>query len=203
MKKLDLVGQQFGRLIVVKYAGIAPSGHTQWMCKCSCGASKVYEGYILRRGTAQSCGCFRNEQAAARATKHGMSKTLTYSSWMAMMHRCYTPSRKGYARYGGRGITVCKRWHKFESFYADMGERPSIMFSLERKDNDKNYCKLNCVWATQKTQGNNTSRCRKITYKGVTKTITQWAEHLGVHRQTLQTRIDSGWELRDALRGKL
>lgn len=88
----------------------------------------------------------------ASAYKHGLSQTITYSSWSAMRGRCYDPSNASYASYGGRGITVCARWHDFLNFLADMGERPSKDHSIDRRDPDGNYEPGNCRWATRAEQ---------------------------------------------------
>lgn len=96
-------------------------------------------------------------------TQHGHSKekitSLTYNSWAGMLARCQNPRHKQFAEYGGRGITVCARWQKFENFLADMGERPCGL-SIDRRDNSGNYEPGNCRWATPKQQSNNRRKRR-------------------------------------------
>ena len=81
--------------------------------------------------------------------------SLEYRSWQMMKNRCLNPRAHDYSYYGVRGITVCKRWHKFENFLADMGRKPTAQHTLERRNNDGNYTKRNCYWATRKTQARN------------------------------------------------
>ena len=89
-----------------------------------------------------------------KATKHGLSKTPVYNSWLAMISRCNNHNRNQYKNYGGRGITVCSRWLEFKNFFEDMGERPDGL-TIERKNNNLGYFKENCKWATKIEQSRN------------------------------------------------
>ncbi len=131
--------------------------------------------------------------------RHGMAGTLIYDIWCAMKRRCHSKTCKDYYLYGGRGITVCERWrNSFQAFFDDMGERPEGML-LERKNNDGNYEKDNCKWATPVEQRRNqrphklSKRSRFITANGLTQTVAQWARALGVNVVTLRSRLNSGW----------
>jgi hypothetical protein len=89
-----------------------------------------------------------------RYVRHGMSYTPTYRSWQKMLARCRNPNQAGWEHYGGRGITVCERWLRFDNFFADMGERPEGT-SIDRIDVNGNYEPGNCRWATASEQGFN------------------------------------------------
>jgi hypothetical protein len=121
----------------------------------------------------------------------------TYTSWSTMRNRCLNPNRWDHKYYYDKGITICERWlSSFLNFLEDMGERPEET-SLDRIDSTKGYCKENCRWATKKQQQRNLKTNRTLTYKGETKTIAEWVEITGLHRDTLTQRIDSGWEEKD------
>jgi hypothetical protein len=122
----------------------------------------------------------------------------TYKSWLAMKARC-APGHQQYKDYGGRGITICKRWLKFENFLADMGERPAGM-SLDRKNNDGPYTKRNCKWSTRSEQARNSSVTKYLTRSdGVTLSMEDWSRKLGLARYGLYDRLQAGWPLEKAL----
>lgn len=133
-------------------------------------------------------------------TKHGYRGTPTYNTWVDMRRRCSNPKRKDYYRYGGRGITVCEEWNaSFEAFLRDMGPRPSG-HTIERKNNNGNYCPGNCVWKTVKENCNNQRTNRVIEFDGRRQTLQQWAEEIGISGTTLGRRLGKlRWTLVDAL----
>lgn len=120
--------------------------------------------------------------------KHGHYNSYTYRSWIQMRRRCLDKKCHNYPKYGGRGITVCKRWDDFALFLADMGERPKG-YTLDRIDCNKGYYKENCRWATALTQNWNRRNIRNITYKNKTLHVTEWAAKLGLKPECLKKRI--------------
>lgn len=110
-----------------------------------------------------------------------------------MKQRCSDPRGKRYARYGGRGITVCERWaNSFANFLEDMGPQPFPGSSIERIDMDKNYEPGNCIWASREVQANNRSNNNRIEINGRTQNLTQWARETGIHRTVIYRRIQRG-----------
>jgi hypothetical protein len=196
--KLDLTGQHFSKLGVIEWAGTWNQKNF-WVCQCECGDPEynpvvVFAG-SLTSGNTTSCGC--------TTRRHKMSGTKIYHIWCNMIRRCTDPSKKEYRNYGGRGITVCERWLKFENFYADMGERPDGC-TLDRVENNLGYSPENCAWRTYKDQANNTRTNHFITWQGETKTTAQWAEDerlvaLGVQAGYLRSRLKAGWSIEEAM----
>lgn len=170
MPVLDLTNHRFGRLIARWPAGILKR-RVHWLCNCRCGKLKSIATDSLRSGRVRSCGCLRREKTIARSIgcthniKHGHNrrgkKTREHAVWGAMIQRCMNPNHPRWKDYGGRGIKVCKRWRKFENFLKDMGPMP-IGLSLDRfPDNDGDYKKSNCRWATREQQQRNSRRYLK------------------------------------------
>jgi len=194
-------GDKYGRLTIIRE--LPPRRYSTvnsrlFLCECSCGNIKKILLGSLRGGKTTSCGCVAKMYAKIRATTHGGTKTAAYVSWRAMKERCLNKENKVYKHYGERGIKICKRWMKFENFYKDMGERQKGR-TLDRIDNDGNYCKENCRWATREEQCNNRRVSHFLNYKGKKQTIAQWTKELGFGRTLIKNRLARGWSIKKAL----
>lgn len=199
----DFVGKRFANLVVIRFDGISKHGHARWWCQCDCGREKSILSNGLTSGVTKGCGCL-NRRLSCRSfvsDGHRGSKTAEYACWEGILNRCLDPGSTNYPRYGGKGIEVCERWKSFENFLADMGPKPSPSHSIDRfPDRNGNYEPGNCRWATRIEQGRNTSRNRRLVFRGEEKTLAEWAEITGIKRATIGARIDSyGWSVEKAL----
>jgi len=188
-KFVDLTGQKFGRLTVLKQNHKILSGNYAWLCRCDCNKRIIVPNNNLKNGHTQSCGCICKEGIRL---KHGHSRkgkvSKTYNIWSNMKRRCSNYKNKRYKDYGGRGIKVCERWKKFENFLEDMGEIPKDK-SLDRINNNGNYCPKNCKLSTIKEQNRNKRNNINITYNGKTQCLTDWAKELNINKQTVIQKL--------------
>lgn len=201
MKMIDLTGKKFGRLTVISRAENTSQGQANWLCECDCGNTHTVKSIILRRGISKSCGCLGIESRHTNNRTHGhtsSSTTPTFHSWAGMINRCTNESHKSFMRYGGRGITVCKRWHTFQNFLDDMGVKPENR-SLERINTGIGYSPDNCKWATASEQARNKTNNHLITHNGETKCLQEWAEIIGIKSSSLRCRLNYGWPISKAL----
>jgi hypothetical protein len=160
----DLTRRRFGRLKVVAFARVKDY-QSFWRCHCSCGETTVVPAAKLNFGHTKSCGCLQREapMKSKKNLRHGHckngKKSPEYRAWRGMKSRCLDPNVPRFKDWGGRGITICRRWiDNFEAFFADMGRKPSPKHSLDRIDNDGNYTKRNCRWAIKAEQYANRKR---------------------------------------------
>lgn len=137
------------------------------------------------------------EVLVLRNTKHGLyydetgRKRRLYGIWSRMRQRCRDPHCKEYINYGGRGIKVCKEWEDYDVFHSwAMGHGYDDALTIERIDVNGDYCPQNCKWITRDAQARNKRNSRKITYKGETKVLAEWARTIGIEHSLLRYRLD-------------
>lgn len=187
----DKQGQQYNSLIVVGFSH-KQNGRVYWLCKCICGKHITIDGTKLNHKNGQkSCGCLYRKRG-------GKTMTRSYKSWETMMRRCYNPRSNRYRNYGGRGIGVCKKWHDFNGFFCDMGERP-VTHQLDRIDVNGDYCPENCRWTNSKLQARNKTNNHLITAFNKTKILAEWAREFKIASSALSWRIKAGWNTEDAI----
>jgi len=190
----DLTGQTFDKWTVLDLAprDTWKSGRTQWRCQCVCGVERNVFSDSLLRGMSNGC-------PSCSSTTHGEIWSPEYMVWKAMRQRCNCPTTLNYHDYGGRGITICKRWDNFVSFLADMGPRPSSKHSIDRIDNNRGYYPENCRWTTTHIQARNKRNNRLLSLDGRTQCIRDWENETHIHYNTIWNRLDRGWTVVEAL----
>lgn len=208
-KLIDLSGKKFGRLKVINIA-YKKKYNYYWNCICDCGKQKIVMGSHLRSGRIKSCGCLSIEALKKRATTHGLTKTRIYKIWRGMIDRCYFSSHKFYKNYGGRGICMCDEWHyDFQSFYdwayANGYEEnaPRGKCTIDRIDNNGNYCPENCRFISNKEQLNNTTVVKKFLYNNKIMTLNELSKISGLSKMCIYKRLARGWTLEKALKEKI
>lgn len=198
----EIVGKTFGFLFILEDLGRLPVGNTKTKyvrARCRCGKETVLIFNNVKRGLVKSCGCFRVEITRKRLLTHNKSNSRLYRIHRHMLNRCANPNLK---RYGGRGISVCKEWMKFEVFYnwaINNGYQDEL--SLDRyPDRNGNYCPENCRWATSMQQQRNRDFTLLVTYFGQPKPLADLAIEHGINYGTLKSRIfRSKWPVEKAV----
>jgi hypothetical protein len=189
MKLNNLTNKNFGKWTAKEYVRIGERG--KWLCKCQCGTERLVWSHDLTSGRTTNCGCGKR--------LHGMTNSREFETWNSMRKRCLRKANDNYKNYGGRGITVCRRWlNSFANFYADMGPKPHGA-QLDRINNNGPYSPENCRWVTPMQNANNRGNNRRLTYKGITKTLAQWSRALGGSPELVGLRLKQGWPIDDAL----
>lgn len=196
------IGQRFGRLVTIEKLDVrTKGGDSQYSCKCDCGAVKTVSSYRLKIGKTKSCGCYRKETTSKSFRTHGLRKSPEYTVWALMISRCHNKNNKSYERYGSRGISVCDRWkNSFESFLADMGNRPADGLQIDRINNDGNYEPSNCRWVTKTENARNKRSNVVIKYNGQSATVAEWGERIGINAKALRLRLfRRNWSIEKSL----
>lgn len=198
-KRIDLTGRRFGRWVVLNYSHTANKKHTMWLCLCDCGNTGLVATTNLLRGKSISCGCYRNELLVDRVRTHGDSgsNSRLYITYCSMKQRCYNENTSSYKYYGARGIRVCDEWLKdymvfrewaYASGYADT-------LTIERLDNDGDYCPENCTWIPQNEQ----SKHRRSVLMYEDQPLCDLARTRGLNPNMVRDRLYKGWTVEEAL----
>lgn len=164
-----------------------------WECQCDCGNTAIVYPQQMITGRQKACRCGKSVTFHEMHYKHGGAGTRLYEIWCSMKKRCNNPHAKNYARYGGRGITVCSEWEQFEPFRdwaLSVGYAEAL--TLERKDVNGNYCPENCTWIPQKRQARNRTSNKNIQINGETHTLVEWCEIRKLNYSTVYSRIRRG-----------
>lgn len=204
-KNLNLVGERYGRFVVIEYLGLKKrkDGHNSkyWLCVCDCGNVVEHTTAELLSGCSLSCGCYRKEKLHNLYYKGGNSKL--YDVWRMMKKRCYDETCPQYKNYGARGITICDEWlgdFGYENFkkWAELhGYKEGL--TIDRNDNNNGYSPENCSWRTMEYQSNNKRNNRLLEMNGETKTLAMWCKKYGAEYSRTRYRINHGYTLFEAL----
>ena len=192
---IDLTGQKFGRLMVIKRAKdkIRKNGkhEVMWECLCDCGNTKIVSRNSLRSSAIKSCGCLRKENTKNMRTKHGLRNTQIYKTWANIKTRCYNPNKDTFNYYGGRNVEMCQDWKEdFINFYnwsMEHGYKEGL--TIDRINPSGNYEPSNCRWVTMKEQQNNKLNNHYVMYEGQKHTLMEWSEILNINYRTLHKRL--------------
>lgn len=188
MEALDITGKKFGKLTALRFAYKGKRRDHYWLFRCDCGKETVAMKSAVMSGHTKSCGCLGG------VLTHGLKRSRPYYIWTNMKTRCYNKNAKKYESYGGRGITVCDEWkNDFMAFYnwaIENGYNDGL--TLDRIDNNGNYCPENCRWATPAEQSRNKRNNIFITYEGETLCLSDMARLHGVKRETAKKRLAAG-----------
>lgn len=202
-KTRDITGEKFNSLTAIcfdhrdnRYAG----GAHFWRFRCDCGNAIVARKNAVVGGNTKWCPqCSRN-RFAKLATKHGMHDTRLYREWAGIIQRCTNPNSTSWDRYGGKGISVCDEWKRFEPFAEwALANGYSDDLTIDRINGTGNYEPGNCRWATYYEQSNNQSTTLFLTYNGETLPLSYWAKRTNIKKRTLYDRIYRyGWPVEKA-----
>lgn len=206
-KTIDMTGYKTGEITVIERAG-SKGGQAAWLCKCSCGKTFIQYGSALRSGKLKSCGhILRDKSERAKIAhktiariKHGDCAERLYFVWIDIRRRCDSPRDVSYQNYGARGIKVCDEWNSdylaFKRWAIANGYNPKAKrgeCTIDRIDPNGNYSPDNCRWVTMKVQSNNKRNTIKLTYNGVTHSLSEWSDITGIPRSRLYQRFKYNW----------
>lgn len=204
MKTIDISNQKFGRLTVIEKSQKI-CGKTAWKCICDCGNITYVTTSNLTCNRIRSCGCIKQEILMKRNITHNQRHTKLYEVWKSIKQRCYNPKHHAYKNWGGRGIKVCDEWKEnFQAFYdwsysngykEECQKSEKDKLTIDRINNDGDYCPSNCRWVNRTTQSRNKRVNKKIIYKNEEHCLVEWCEILNLYYQTINARLRRGWSI--------
>lgn len=188
------IGKKYGRYTVLSFSHSDANYQKFMNVMCDCGNVRTVCLGVLRYGSSRSCGCLKNEVFIKMVkkvfTKHGKSKMREYAIWKSIKRRCLKINSREYPNYGGRGISICKRWvNSYPNFINDMGPRPSKKHSIERIKNNKGYSPSNCKWATTKEQCANRRSNIVLNYNGKKLILSEFSKIMNVSSSSISVYI--------------
>lgn len=190
-KKLNLIGQKFNRLTVIKEGNSLPN-KSKWICLCDCGNIKEIVGTRLKNNETKSCGCLANEFRRIAGIKHNHCKnnkfTKEYRTYCSIKDRIKNPKHKSYKLYKDIEIKIEPEWiNDFTKFLNHVGLAPSEKHTLDRIDNSKGYVKNNLRWVcrttqmiNQKIRSTNTSGHKGVNY---IKRLKKWRARIWINKK--------------------
>lgn len=204
-KFIDLTGERYGRLTVLRRSSknCTPNGtpRVYWECLCNCGNMATVSSNGLRCGRTKSCGCLYTERIQSANITHGGRKTRLYNIWSNMKQRCINPKGTMFEYYGGRGIAVCPDWlnsfSSFQNWALSSGYTDEL--TLDRLDNDGDYCPENCHWIPMFEQAKNRRNIHNLTFNGKTMSVTEWGDVTGFGYHVIKDRLRHGWSVERTL----
>lgn len=211
MNPIDIVGQKFGRLTVLKQSHkkqqIKKNGNLgnfiyYYICKCDCGNTCIVEKFHLKYGHTQSCGCLKKEKIKKVNLKHGLEKSRLYHIWQGIKKRCLNPKEHNYSQYGAIGIKICDEWKENSKNFIDWALANGYQDSLtiDRIDVNGNYEPSNCRWVNMKTQCRNRRNSIKISYQNEELLLIEWCEKLNLKYKKVYLRLKRyNWSIEKAL----
>jgi len=195
--------EKYNKLTIIKE--VSPHIYPSWLkrrkflCKCDCWNTKEILINHIKSWLTKSCWCLISNKLVWNINwlKHWLCKTKIYSIYRWILQRCNNKNYKWYKNYGWRWIKC--EWETFEIFYKDMKDWYKEWLSIDRINNDWNYCKSNCRWATSKEQWNNRRSNHIIEYNWKKQTLQYWSEELWIKKTTLSIRLQRWWNIERAL----
>ena len=203
------IGEKYGRLTVIEYAGLNKNNAALWKCKCDCGNERIVMGAVLRSGKTKSCGCLQRvvaketvqkynnspEYKPVRHITHGLHSTRLFGIWCRMKGRCYNSKSTQYRYYGAKGVKICDEWlTDFKAFYDwSMANGYQDDLTIDRINNDGNYSPDNCRWANHSEQMLNRSNTVFVEYNGEKKPLAVWCRIYGVNYKRAHAKYRKGF----------